>query len=89
MWGAAAALAGIAARLAAFKLGAQTLFVDFLALWTGGRMANARPSRLYDFAATDRAQAWLLGAAAHDRLFPYPPSSLLVFLALSMAAPIA
>ena len=75
----AALLAVVAARLAAFKLKTQPLFVDFLAMWTGGRMANAQPSSLYDFAATDHAQAWLLGAAAHDRPFPYPPSSLLVF----------
>ena len=79
LWSMAALLAAVAARLTVFKLRTQPLFVDFLAMWTGGRMANAAPARLYDFAATDRAQAWLLGAAAHDRPFPYPPSSLLVF----------
>lgn len=79
LWSMAALLAVVAARLAAFKLKTQPLFVDFLAMWTGGGMANTQPSRLYDFAATDKAQTWLLGAAAHDRPFPYPPSSLLVF----------
>jgi hypothetical protein len=78
-WILAAGLAAVAARLIIFKLKTQPLFVDFLAMWTGGRIANQDPARLYDFAAVDRAQAWLLGAAAHDRPFPYPPSALLVF----------
>ena len=78
-WAVAAALAAVGARLAIFKLATQPPFIDFLTLWTGGRIANAEPGRLYDFAAIDRAQAWLLGAAAHDRPFPYPPSTLLVF----------
>ena len=78
-WAVATALGAVAARLITFKLSSQPLFIDFLAMWTGGRIANADPARLYDFAAVDRAQAWLLGAAAHDRPFPYPPSALAVF----------
>lgn len=73
-WAVAAALAAVSARLLVFKLSAQPLCIDFLAMWTGGRMTNP-----YDVAAVDHAQAWLLGAAAHDRPFPYPPSALLVF----------
>jgi hypothetical protein len=65
--------------LVAFKLRAQPLWIDFLTMWTGGRLAVDSPGTLYDFAADDRAQAWLLGAAAHDRPFPYPPSTLLLF----------
>jgi len=67
------------AGLVAFKLRAQPLWIDFLTMWTGGRLAGDSPAALYDFAADDRAQAWLLGAAAHDRPFPYPPSTLLIF----------
>ncbi|HEV2363917.1 MAG TPA: glycosyltransferase family 87 protein [Caulobacteraceae bacterium] len=79
----AAALGTINVGLIVFKLPRQPLFIDFLAMWTGGRFANADPARLYDFAAVDRAQAWLLGAAAHDRPFPYPPSALLLFSPLA------
>lgn len=79
MWAIAAVLMIPATALTVFKLRAQPLFVDFLVMWTGGRMAIGAPTRIYDFAAIDRAQAWLLGAAAHDRPFPYPPSALLLF----------
>jgi Glycosyltransferase family 87 len=78
-WATVVALAVVAVRLTTFKLDRQPLFVDFLTMWTGGRMARVDLPRLYDFAAIDRAQAWLLGAAARDRPFPYPPSALLVF----------
>jgi len=74
-----AALSVVAWRLTAFKLARQPLFIDFLAMWTGGRAAHARPASAYDFAAIDRAQAWLLGAGVHDRPFPYPPGALLIF----------
>ena len=49
-------------------------------MWTGG---TVDPRELYDFARIDSAQAWLLGAGAHDRPFPYPPSALLVFAPLA------
>jgi hypothetical protein len=74
-----ASLAAVAARMLTFKLSSQPALIDFLAMWTGGRMANVDPAHIYDAAAIDRAQVWLLGAAAHYRPFPYPPSALLVF----------
>jgi hypothetical protein len=61
------------------KLAAAPLFVDFLAMWTGGHLAATHPLQIYDPSIVDHAQAWLLGPAAHDRPFPYPPDSLLVF----------
>ena len=80
LWAMVLLLTGVAVRLVSFKLKTQPLFVDFLAMWTGGRMANIEPARLYNSWAVSQAQAWLLGpAAAHDRPFPYPPSALVVF----------
>jgi hypothetical protein len=64
----------------ALKLPVAPVLVDFLVMWTGGRMALAgHAARIYDPAAVDAAQRWLLGAAAHDRPFPYPPTTLVVF----------
>ena len=77
------AMAVGAVALLAFKLGRQPAFVDYLTMWTGGRFAESDPGALYEFARIDRAQAWLLGARAHDRPFPYPPSSLLIFAPLA------
>ena len=48
-------------------------------MWTGGRMSWTDIHHIYDMARVDHAQAWLLGAGAHDRPFPYPPSTLLIF----------
>ncbi len=76
-------LALAAIWLLIFKLARQPPFIDFLTMWTGGRVANVEPSELYNFASIDRAQAWLLGDMAHDRPFPYPPSSLVIFGALA------
>ena len=72
-----------AATILAFKLQRQPGFIDYLVMWTGGRLAHLDPGALYDFVKGDRAQAWLLGARAHDRPFPYPPSALLLFGPLS------
>jgi hypothetical protein len=63
----------------ALKLKAAPLFVDFLTMWTGGRMAWTDAASIYHPAVVDQAQAWLLGAGAQDRPFPYPPISLLAF----------
>ena len=68
-----------AVLMLAFKLRRQPMFLDYLVMWTGGRVAHVDVTALYDFAKIDRAQAWLLGPRAHDRPFPYPPSALLVF----------
>ena len=73
----------VAGELLSFKLRHQPPLIDFLTMWTGGAIANADPRSLYDFARIDDAQAWLLGARAHDRPFPYPPSALLVFAPLA------
>ena len=64
------------------KLTSQPLFIDFLTMWTGGRMSWSDLHHIYDMASVDRAQAWLLGAGAHDRPFPYPPTTLLIFAPL-------
>jgi hypothetical protein len=69
---------GVGLQLA-LKLKDAPIFVDFLAMWTGGRLARADPASIYHPAVVDKAQAWLLGAGAHDRPFPYPPTSLLIF----------
>jgi len=69
---------GVGLQLA-LKLKAAPLFVDFLTMWTGGRLAATDPASIYHPAIVDQAQAWLLGAGAHDRPFPYPPTSLLIF----------
>ena len=76
-------LGGVLIQLV-LKLSAAPLFVDFLAMWTGGHLAASHPLAIYDPAIVDRAQAWLLGPAAHDRPFPYPPDSLLIFQPLGV-----
>ena len=65
------------------KLRGQPLFVDFLTMWTGGRLSMIGPGAPYDAEAVDKAQVWLLGAAAHHRQFPYPPTALLIFAPLA------
>ncbi len=64
------------------KLAGQPLFIDFFTMWTGGRMSWTDIAHIYDMSVVDHAQAWLLGAGAHDRPFPYPPSTLLIFAPL-------
>jgi len=66
------------------KLTSQPLFIDFFTMWTGGRMSWSDLHHIYDMATVDRAQTWLLGAGAHDRPFPYPPSTLLLFAPLGL-----
>jgi hypothetical protein len=61
------------------KLKDAPVFVDFLAMWTGGHLAAKDPASIYHPAVVDQAQAWLLGAGVHDRPFPYPPTTLLIF----------
>jgi hypothetical protein len=72
-------MAAVAVAIVVFKLQRQPAFIDYLVMWTGGGLAHVDPGALYDVVRVDRAQAWLLGARAHDRPFPYPPSSLLIF----------
>jgi hypothetical protein len=77
------AMAAGAVALLTFKLGRQPAFIDYLVMWTGGRLAGPHPHALYDVSQIDRAQTWLLGVKAHDRPFPYPPSALLIFAPLA------
>ncbi len=64
------------------KLAGQPLFVDFFTMWTGGRMSWSDLRHIYDMDVLNQAQAWLLGPGVHDRPFPYPPSTLLIFAPL-------
>ena len=75
-------LATGALLIVVIKLTSQPLFIDFLTMWTGGRMSWNDLHHIYNMASVDRAQTWLLGADAHDRPFPYPPTTLLVFAPL-------
>ena len=56
----------------------QPAGVDFLPLWTAGRMAWTAPQGIYDFAAVTHAQDWLLGHLRWPRPYAYPPSALLI-----------
>jgi hypothetical protein len=85
LWSIPVLLAGALLQLV-LKLSAAPLFIDFLTMWTGGRLAAAPHAAIYDPAFMDRAQVWFLGDQAHDRPFPYPPSSLLVLCPLGRLA---
>jgi len=69
--------AALSAWLASWTLGGlaqQPAGVDFLPVWTAGRMA----ANVYDFAAITDAQRWLIGNLWTARPFIYPPSMLLL-----------
>lgn len=78
LWGMALILAALGALEFAKLVGFQPLGVDFLPLWTAGRMAAANPDQVYDFAAVSHAQAWLLPNLHWPRPYAYPPTALLV-----------
>ncbi len=77
LWALALALAGLAAGETWTLVNFQPLGVDFLPLWTAGRMAWTDPGHLYDFAAVTRAQGWLLPNFHWMRPYAYPPTALL------------
>lgn len=52
----------------------QPLGIDFLPLWTAGRMAWTAPGKVYDFAAVTQAQSWLLPHLRWLRPYAYPPA---------------
>lgn len=67
-------------RLVLAMVEVQPLGIDFLAIWSGVRVALEQPDRLYDFAAVTHSQQWLLGEGSKVRPFVYPPSAALLFL---------
>jgi len=67
-------------RLILAMVEVQPLSIDFLAIWSGARIALEHPDRLYDFAAVTHSQQWLLGEGSKVRPFVYPPSAALLFL---------
>jgi hypothetical protein len=60
----------------------QPLGLDFLPLWTAGRMAWTHPAQVYDFAAVSHAQSWLLPGFKWMRPYAYPPTGLLLLAPL-------
>lgn len=60
----------------------QPLGLDFLPLWTAGRMTGSDPGQIYDFAVVTHAQAWLLPGLKWLRPFAYPPTALLLLAPL-------
>jgi len=68
---------------AAYILHIQPFAIDYLPLWTAGRMALHHPGHLYDFAAITDGQRWLIGHLNRLRPWIYPPSALLIFTPLS------
>jgi hypothetical protein len=78
LWGLALALAASGAPQVWTLINFQPLGIDFLPLWTAGRMAWTHPERVYDFAAVSHAQAWLLPHLKWPRPYAYPPTTLLL-----------
>ncbi|MGA0601980.1 glycosyltransferase family 87 protein [Caulobacter sp. KR2-114] len=71
---------------AAHILHIQPFALDYLPLWTAGRMALTHPGHLYNFRAITEAQRWLIGGLNRERPWIYPPSALLMFSPLSLAS---
>lgn len=82
VWALALVLAVLAAGQVWGLLRFQPPGLDFLPLWTAGRMAWTDPGRVYDFAAVTRAQAWLLPDFGFLRPYAYPPTALIVLAPL-------
>ncbi|WP_332774122.1 glycosyltransferase family 87 protein [Phenylobacterium sp.] len=72
-------------RLVLAMIEVQPLGIDFLAIWSGVRIALEQPDRLYDFAAVTHSQQWLLGEGSKVRPFVYPPSAALLFTPFALA----
>jgi hypothetical protein len=61
----------------------EPLGMDFLPLWTAGRMVWTEPGKVYDFAAVTAAQAWLPQPHfAWPRPYVDPPTTLLLLAPL-------
>ncbi|HEX7758258.1 MAG TPA: glycosyltransferase 87 family protein [Caulobacteraceae bacterium] len=78
-------LASVDWNKAAYILHRQPFAIDYLPLWTAGRMALTHPGHLYDFQAITNAQRWAIGALHRERPWIYPPSALVIFSPLSLA----
>ena len=78
LWGLVVALAVFGAGDAWKLIHFQPLGVDFLPLWTAGRMVWSPHAPVYDFAAVTHAQDWLLPGFRWMRPFAYPPTALLL-----------
>jgi hypothetical protein len=89
LWGLAIALAAMGLAQTWVLLSIQPLGLDFLPLWTAGRMALSGHGQVYDFAAVTHAQAWLLPNfpwllpnLPWVRPYAYPPTTLLLLAPL-------
>jgi hypothetical protein len=82
LWVLTIVLAALAAGQTWTLVHLQPLGVDFLPLWTAGRMAASDPGHVYDFAVISRAQSWLLPDFQWMRPYAYPPTALLALAPL-------
>ncbi len=57
---------------------------DFTIFWTAGRIAPVDAARVYDIAALTGEQSWAVDAKHGPRPFPYPPTTLLLFVPLGL-----
>src|SRR5260370_32563872 len=78
LWTLLAGLALLAAWQAWVLANFQPFGLDFLPLWTAGRLAWTEPGRIYDFGFVTHAQGWLLPGMKWSRPYAYPPSALLL-----------
>jgi hypothetical protein len=82
LWGLAVVLAALGLAQMWVLLRFQPPGLDFLPLWTAGRMAWSGHGQVYDFAAVTRAQGWLLPNFPWMRPYAYPPTALLLLAPL-------
>jgi hypothetical protein len=83
LWLFAAALILLAGLQVWAMLRFEPVGMDFLPLWTAGRMSWTQPDKVYDFARVTAAQAWL--PQPHftwPRPYAYPPTTLLLMAPL-------
>lgn len=82
LWGLAVVLAALGLAQAWLLLRFQPPGLDFLPLWTAGRMVWSGHGQVYDFAAVTHAQGWLLPNFRWMRPYAYPPTALLLLAPL-------
>lgn len=81
LWALVAMLVVAALRLW-LLLSIQPLGMDFLPLWTAGRLSWSHPGQIYNFAAVSHAQGWLLPDFKWLRPYANPPTALLLLAPL-------